>query len=62
MFGFLYLILTITFGISIVLRFINVDFIYEKIGGKEFSRKVPKCLFAIPTGIIIGMLFVIFFI
>ena len=43
-------------GISIVIVWVDVESIYNSIGGEEFAKKIPKSLFIIPAGIILGIM------
>lgn len=55
MLAILYIALIIGFGTSLVMLCINTDDLYNSISG-EYSKKVLKSLFIIPTGTIVGLL------
>ena len=59
MVGFLYLILTIVFGCSLILRVCNVEELYCSINEKV--SKLPRYLFVLPSGSVVGILLVTFF-
>ena len=58
MFAVLYLIIAFLFGISFTMIFVDVDFIYESLIGKEKSKYLSKYLLIIPFGVIIGIIFI----
>ena len=60
MLAVLYLFLTIIFGVSFAYAFIDTQMIYKKISGAE-NYNLPKSLFTIPAGIIIGISCITFF-
>lgn len=59
MLALLYVILIIGFGSSLVMLCVDTSNIYNTISG-EYSKKILKSLFIIPTGTIIGILLVNF--
>ena len=56
MISIIYLIMIFAFGISFTTIFIDTNFIYKSLIGKENSKHLPKHLLIIPFGIIIGII------
>ena len=56
MLGFIYISISIFFGISLIMLLINTESIYETISGEEYSKKIPKTLFIMSAGITVGIM------